>query len=182
MNKNVLFFLTIFATAMSFSATEINASLIGDTVTFEWVIRIPEGDFTIFGPESAVVGAGAEIDGADFTIDFDASSILVTSKVTLPDSAALDWIFSDLDWLSVPGQIDDAQLTLLQGQPPSAFSIAFTNDSVTVNNDEYILDIVPGDFFRIDLEKSHTPEPTSFAVWSLLVVTLTCGARWRRRR
>ena len=162
--------------ACALSTSTASASLIGDAVDFEWVI-IPGG--TIIGPDSAVVGPGVEFDEIDFAVDVDASSILVTSKLSVSESSAFDWIFSDLDWLPTPGKIDDAQLTLLQGQPESEFSVSFTDNSVTVSNQAFVSNIELGEYFRVDITASHTPEPSAFAVWCVLGLI---SSNWRGRR
>lgn len=154
-----------------FAGSSANATLVGDSVTFEFGLGGSDGN----GPVSGVVGAGVEFDFVVFTVDFDATSILIEMGINVNGAAAIDWLFTDLDLIG--GGIENAILTVLDG-PAGAFSISHTADSITVSNLAFNETFGPGPFFRIDIVQA-VPEPATLAILGSGLAGL---ALLRRRR
>ena len=154
---------TVLAAAALGSAGAANASLIGDTVTFN--TYFPDAA-TLSSSQSLLVGAGIECDacpsagfvlsgqtldiGADY-IEFTASS---STSFAGPNAI---FEFLDLDWLPSPGLLAGFVLSTDFANVSSS-DVSFTADSIAID----IGNSGTGTAWRLDLITRHAvPEPAT---------------------
>lgn len=146
------------------------ASLIGDDVTLE-VLR---DGFPFLDPQTRPVGARVEFQFVELFIDIGAETIDFVIDLPFPSSwnSDFDFVFSDLDWVGVSGEIVGLVVSPFQG----AGTATFTADSVMFSVPEGG-SFVPGNYASIELITRHAaPAPASLALLGVGLAAL----RWSR--
>ncbi|WP_293161953.1 hypothetical protein [Okeania sp. SIO2C9] len=141
------------------------ASLIGDTVTV-CANFTDDGcpNTNIFSSaleETGTVGDGTEFDNLTFAIDIQDSMFVLSLTNGSIDQFLFNpttWIISDLDWVDKPGKIIGVEKTT--GIPDGTIT-AFTDNSVTINLPEVIIEGNIKQNYKFNLQTKHIPEPTS---------------------
>lgn len=171
---------TALAVAALGTAGAANASLIGDTVTFN--TYFPDSA-SLTSSQNLLVGAGIECDAcpsAGFvlsgqTLDIGADYIeYISSSVTSFAGGSAIFEFLDLDWLPSPGLLVGFVLST-DFTSVSPADVSFTADSIAID----IGNSGDGTTWRLDLVTRHAvPEPATALLLGLGIVGL--GAMRRR--
>ena len=170
------------ALAMLCTTGAANASLIGDTITFNTYFPTA-GDLS--SSQSLLVGPGIECAACpsggfvltDQTLDIGADFIEFSSSFETSFSGPnAIFEFLDLDWLPVPGALVDFVLTTDFANVTAA-DVSFTADSIAID----IGNSGNGTGWRLDLITRHAvPEPATVLLVGLGIAGLGAG-RLRRR-
>ncbi len=156
-------------------ASPAYASLIGDTAHVK-VTNVSQQN-VLCDTDVVIVDPGAELDNCGAVdIDINGDSIWFTSDFPLPNGIFINELlfeFTDLNWINSQGIITGVEL--FETVSISMLELNFTDDSVTLHNDEFTLDCGgPNEClleFHIDIETDHPIGGTvgSMSTTSLLV-------------
>jgi len=178
-------------------AANAHASLIGDTIEINW--QNPSiGQF--FSTDSVVVGAGAEVTCPDgginlcdgfgqsaVSFDISASSISIEFIDVFFSEFGQDsyngFIFDDLDWVGMIGEIVDVELvTNVQGLDLA--DVGFGSNFVSVDfgsNSGTVGSFTNGSFVTLNLITRHiVPEPSMLGLMGLSLIGMAALIRRKR--
>lgn len=189
----------IFVFCGSVFSSSVQATLIGDTVNAS--LMFPPDPFQYFGPKplgagltdpaEAVVGPGVEFitNTSGFSPsafvriegDIGASSVRIDYVEVLGPTSfpAHTFVFSNLDWVGMPGTITGFFQT---GGTLVPDSTSFTANSVTINMPAIFN--VANDFmvFEITAEHVPVPEPSTYLLIGSLCAVAICIGAWKRKQ
>lgn len=169
--------LIIFMVAIS----NAQASLIGDSVRAEL-----SGGSLSLDQTAVVADPGIEfslvIGSATLSLDVKSDSFDIIHDIgSFPAVVATSWTLSDLDWGISSGIVTD--VTLASGDGSVITGISFTDDSITIDIDNYF---VPPqnqiEIWSFDITASHAvSEPSTIAMLGA-GIAIGFGAAFRRKR
>jgi len=190
--------------AVGLGAGPVQAGLVGDDVKLTCSGgNIVCDDSTDYGGETMATGTGSDgdfeflvdaqgLNGSVMEFDLGDSYIRMTNifrqDILVGEAGGVDsgplFVFSDLDWLGLPGRIVGAQATISDRQLGDNFTLSFTDDSVTLDFDGepgVTTRIDRNEFITVSLETEHIPAPATIGLFGLGLVGLGVAARRRRR-
>lgn len=158
-----------------------NASLVGDTVSCSDTV------FNACTPASAVVGAGIEFSQYISYINIDLTGsqlILSNSQPTTSIDLAFAGVLtlSDLNWIGLPAAfVSGFAINTISGVANlTAADLSYTADSVSIDLNQTIFDVLSSVTFDIFFSTTTVPEPSAIALFSFALVGLVIAMKRRR--